>query len=105
MVIMYNCLALNICVNDTYARFVPRLFTMNFEGPMGCCEGDTFADLRVRLATAGVVVWPFQFWDYVGQCHIKIKMEWLNLEGSNVHIVKCLDVVTDVVKRTFQEAF
>jgi hypothetical protein len=25
------------------------------EGPMGCCEGDTCADLRVRLEAAGVL--------------------------------------------------
>jgi hypothetical protein len=34
------------------------------EGPMGCCEGDTCADLCVRLEAAGVLDWSFQFWDY-----------------------------------------
>jgi hypothetical protein len=34
------------------------------EGPMGCCEGDTYADLRMRLEAAGVLDWSFQFWDY-----------------------------------------
>jgi hypothetical protein len=31
------------------------------EGPMDCCEGDTCADLHVRLEAAGVLDWLFQF--------------------------------------------
>jgi hypothetical protein len=30
--------------------------TSECEGPMGCCKGDTFADLRVRLEAVQVVL-------------------------------------------------
>jgi hypothetical protein len=42
--------------------------TLELEGPMDCCEGDTCADLRVRLEVAGVLDWSFQFWDYDQKC-------------------------------------
>jgi hypothetical protein len=38
------------------------------EGPMDCCEGDTCADLHVRLEAAGVLDWLFQFWNYDQKC-------------------------------------
>ena len=38
--------------------------TPELEGPMGCCEGDTCADLHVHLEVAGVLDWSFQFWNY-----------------------------------------
>jgi hypothetical protein len=38
------------------------------EGLMGCCEGDTCTDLRVRLEAAGVLDRSFQFWDYDQKC-------------------------------------
>ena len=31
------------------------------KGPMGCCKGDTFADLWLRLKAADVLDWAFQF--------------------------------------------
>jgi hypothetical protein len=75
------------------------------EGPMGCCEGDTCADLRVRLEAAGVLDWSFQFWDYDQNCRIKNKMERLNLIGNNVYVIRCSDVGSELGKRTFEEAF
>jgi hypothetical protein len=41
---------------------------LELEGPMGCCEGDTYADLHVRLEAVGVLDWSFQFWDYDQKC-------------------------------------
>jgi hypothetical protein len=32
---------------------------LELEGPMGCCEGDTCADLRVHLEAAGVLEWSW----------------------------------------------
>jgi hypothetical protein len=75
------------------------------EGSMGCCEGDTCADLRARLEAAGVLDWSFQFWDYDQNCRIKNKMERLNPIGNNVYVIRCSDVGTELGKRTFEEAF
>ena len=33
-------------------------------GLMGCCEEDTYADLRVHLEAIGVLDWSFQFYIY-----------------------------------------
>jgi hypothetical protein len=57
------------------------------EGSMGCCEGDTCVDLRVRLEAAGVLDWSFQFWDYDQKCRIKNKMERPNPIGNNVYVI------------------
>jgi hypothetical protein len=75
------------------------------EGPMGCCEGDTCTDLRVRLEAVGVLDWSFQFWDYDQKCRIKNKMEKLNPIGNNVYVIRCSDVGSELGKRTFEEAF
>jgi hypothetical protein len=75
------------------------------EGPMGCCEGDTCADLCVHLEAAGVLDWSFQFWDYDQKCRIKNKMERLNPIGNNVYVIRCSDVGSELGKCTFEEAF
>jgi hypothetical protein len=73
------------------------------EGPMGCCEGDTCVDLRVRLEVAGVLDWSFQFWDYDKNCPIKNKMERLNPIENNVYVIRCSNVGSELGKRTFEE--
>jgi hypothetical protein len=60
------------------------------EGPMDCYEGDTYANLHVRLEAAGVLDWSFQFWDYDQKCRIKNKMERLNPIGNNVCVIRWL---------------
>jgi hypothetical protein len=72
---------------------------------MGCCEGDTCADLHVRLEATGVLDWSFQFLDYDQKCRIKNKMERLNPIGNNVYVIRCSDVGSELGKRTFEEAF
>jgi hypothetical protein len=79
--------------------------TPELEGPMGCCEGDTCANLRMRLEAARVLDWSFQFWDYDQKCRIKNKMERLNLIGNNVYVIWCSDVGSELGKRTFEEVF
>jgi hypothetical protein len=79
--------------------------TSECEGLMGCCEGDTFEDLRVRLEVVQVVEWPFQFWDSAGQCRVKVKMERLNPVGNEVHVIKCTHAGLENGKRIFREAF
>jgi hypothetical protein len=32
---------------------------LELEGPMDCCKGDTYADLRVRLEAVGVLEWSW----------------------------------------------
>jgi hypothetical protein len=75
------------------------------EGLMGCCEGDTCADLHVRLEAAGILDWSFQFWNYDQKCRIKNKMERLNPIRNNVYVIQCSDVGSELGKRTFEEAF
>jgi hypothetical protein len=75
------------------------------EGPMGCCEEDTCADLRVHLEAAGVLDWSFQFWDYDQKCRIKNKMERLNPIGNNMYVIRCSNVGSELGKLTFEEAF
>jgi hypothetical protein len=75
------------------------------EGPMGCCEGDTCANLRVHSEATGVLDWSFQFWDYDQKCRIKNKMERLNPIGNNMYVIWCSDVDSELGKRTFEEAF
>jgi hypothetical protein len=79
--------------------------TPELEGPMGCCEGDTCADLRMRLEAAGVLDWLFQFWDYDQKCRIKNKIERLNPIGNNLYVIQCSDVGSELGKHTFEEAF
>jgi hypothetical protein len=78
---------------------------LELEGPIGCCEGNTCANLRMRLEAAGVLDWSFQFWDYDQKCRIKNKMERLNPIGNNVYVIWCSDVGSELGKRTFEEAF
>jgi hypothetical protein len=75
------------------------------EGPMGCCEEDTCADLRVHLEAAGVLDWSFQFWDYDQKCRIKNKMERRNPIGNNMYVIRCSNVGSELGKLTFEEAF
>jgi hypothetical protein len=62
---------------------------------MGCCEGHTCADLRVRLEAARVLDWSFQFWDYNQKCQTKNKMERLNPIGNNVYVERACAISSE----------
>jgi hypothetical protein len=66
-----------------------------FEGPIGCCEGDTCRDLRSRLESTGIINWPFQFWDSDQKCRIKMKLERLNHIEDRIYVVRRDEEGTD----------
>jgi hypothetical protein len=76
-----------------------------FEVSMGCCEGDTCSDLRIRMEVVGVIEWLFLFWDDNEKYRIKAKMERLNPVGDKVFIVRSTIAKAETGKRTFDKAF
>ena len=55
--------------------------------PFFCNDGDTYADLRLRLESGGCIDWPFQFWDFDEHCRIRRKFEALNPVLEWVYII------------------
>ena len=76
-----------------------------FEGSTGYCEGDTCSDLHIRLEAAGIIEWPFQFWDNDEKRRIKLKMERLNPIGDKVFVVHSTTIRAEMGKRNIDEVF
>jgi hypothetical protein len=50
-------------------------------------ENDCFKDLRVRLEDAGIVEWPFEFWDVEEQSRIKKRAEVVSPIEQSVYVI------------------
>ena len=83
-----------------------KLFSLEHEwsdpetiGPIIGKEGESYADLELRLEDIGVVDWPVMFWDVEDKVKIKMKLEKLNTILREMHVIPMESNYVDVANR------
>ena len=86
--------------------FKVKLFSLEHEwsspekiGPIIAKEGESYANLRIRLEDADVVDWPFLFWDVEDKVKINMKLEKLNTILPEMYVIPMESEDVDVYKR------
>jgi len=85
--------------------FKVKLFSLEHEwsilekiGLIIAKEGESYANLWVRLEDADVIDWPFLFWDVENKVRINVKLEKLNTILPKMYAILVESQANDVCK-------
>lgn len=78
--------------------FKTKLFSLlqdsvrpEFLSPFFCQASDTYTELRMCLEEGSCVDWPFDFWNFEDQFHIRRRFEAMNVVTKWIYVILAVE--------------